>query len=67
MKQCVVLMAEMFKRHVKQYHIAELLNICNRSVSLKLHGLTDWTCDEMFAIKNKWFTDMTLDELFQKS
>nr|DAL93597.1 MAG TPA: Regulatory protein-modification, helix-turn-helix, transcriptional regulator, DNA [Caudoviricetes sp.] len=60
------LYTELKKAHITQIRVSKELGITDRSFSKKIHGNTDFTCEEMFAIQQKFFPDKTLEYLFAR-
>lgn len=57
--------AEMARKKITQYKLAEILGITPTTLSLKLNGKSTLSLKECVAIKNTAFPDKTLDYLFE--
>lgn len=60
------LVGEIAKRGIKKSAIAKQLNISERSLYNKLHGVAPFTWDEACAINDCFFPDMDPCSLFKK-
>lgn len=59
------LKAELVKRGIKQYVIAESLNMTASNLNRKLAESVPFMRDEMYAIRDRYFPELTIDYLFQ--
>lgn len=59
------LKAELVKRGIKQYVIAESLNMTASNLNRKLAESVPFMRDEMYAIRGRYFPELTIDYLFQ--
>lgn len=57
--------AEMARRKIPQYRLAEALGITPTTLSLKLQGKSDLSLKECMEIKAFLKTDISVDELFK--
>lgn len=61
------LMAEMGRKNIKIADISRDLKYVYETLRNKFSGKTEWTRDEMFAIKRRYFPDKSIEYLFKKN
>lgn len=59
------LRAEMARRNITGYELAEKIGVTNGTFSKKFNGKADFTLVEAFAIQKALKTDLPVDILFQ--
>lgn len=60
------LRAEMARKNITGYELAEKIGITNGTFSTKFNGKSEFTLDEAFKIKGVLETDLTIEVLFAK-
>lgn len=60
------LRAEMARKNITGYELAEKIGITNGTFSAKFNGKSEFTLDEAFKIKSILETDLTIEVLFAK-
>lgn len=58
------LRAEMARKNITGYELAEKIGITNGTFSMKFNGKSDFTLNEAVKIKNALETDLTIEVLF---
>lgn len=58
------LRAEMARRNITGYELAEKIGITNGTFSLKFNGKSEFTLDEALKIKNVLESDLSIEVLF---
>lgn len=58
------LKAEMKRSQISQDTIAKQLDITSRTFRNKVNGITEFTRDEMFRLRDKFFPDLNIEYLF---
>lgn len=61
-----VLASEMKRRKIRKRDLAELLDVCDKSMFNKLYGYAPITWDEVCLIRTTYFPDLSSDELFRR-
>ncbi|HBB27654.1 MAG TPA: DNA-binding protein [Clostridiales bacterium] len=59
--------AEMIRKQISKYDIAELIKKTYNTVTEKLKGKYPFTLDEAIAIQEKYFPKLTIEYLFKKN
>lgn len=59
------LKSELVRKGVKQYEVAEFLDMTNSNFAKKLSESIPITREEMYAIRDKYFPNESIDYLFQ--
>lgn len=61
-----VLVGEIARRGIKKKTIAASIGICDKALTNKLAGRSEFTWSQVHTICEKFFPDMTPEELFKK-
>lgn len=62
-----VLEAEIARRGIRKYELADTLRIKPRTFSNKMNGSIGFSLKEAIEIKQTWFPDIPVEELFKKT